>query len=384
MEWEDIYNKSKLVVDKVASSLLDGTEIVCKDEQLETLANKLIDVRYMKERLENRKCFNGKKAFLLMKKRDMWRRCVRIGIWTSSVACVVLGCVLLLTIKKGIVSSLAVVNAEIRSVEKKALLIRSNGQKVVLGKEEQCLQESDMAFVIADSIGLKYSSIHKYPYDSLVVNRIEVPRGGMYMLKLSDGTQVWMNSDSWIEFPVIFSTKCREIKLGGEAYFDVVKNNNSPFVVNTQLGQVKVFGTEFNVKCYPEDAVIATTLVEGSVLFVNKNVQAVTLNPGEQAIWGKEYSQAVVQKVNVDNFISWKENRLSFQGESLEKIMQTLARWYNVEFVFESSRLKKEKFSGNLDKYTDIKTFLRLFEMGANVHFEVQGRTVFIREKRLR
>ena len=138
------------------------------------------------------------------------------------------------------------------------------------------------------------------------------------------------------------------------------------------------------MKCYLEDAVVATTLVEGKVLFENKNNQVIILNPGEQATWGNEYGQTLVQKVNVDYFISWKENRLAFQRESLEKIMLILSRWYDLDFIFENEKLKKLEFSGNLDKYTDIYAFLRLFEMGANVHFEVKGKMVFIQEKKSR
>ncbi len=381
MKWEDIYCKSKLAVDKATSSLLGETGVVHEDEQLESIVDKLLDTEYMEGCLEERKRFNGKKAFLQMKRHGMWKKWIRIGVWASSAACVAIVCVLLLTFEKEPISSFEIANSEIQSVETKALLIRSDGQKVALGKGRQYLHEDGVVVVTADSVGLKYSSVDENTYDSLAVNRIEVPRGGMYMLKLSDGTHVWMNSDSWIEFPVVFSKKYREVKLGGEAYFDVAKNGSSPFVVKTLLGEVKVLGTEFNVKCYPEDALVATTLVEGRVSFANKNMQTVTLHPGEQATWGKEYSRTVVQKVNVDNFISWKENRLSFQRESLEKIMLILSRWYDIGFVFENERLKKLEFSGNLDKYTDIYTFLRLFEMGSNVHFEVQGKTVFIREK---
>lgn len=382
MKWEDIYNKSKFVVDRLTSSLLDETDVMCKDEQLKAIVDKLQDSEYLEKCLESRKRFNAKKAFLDMKKRNMWNRWMRIGVWISSAACAIVVCILLLTIEKKPIPSLEVVCSEIQPVDKKALLIRSDGQKVVLGKDARYLQEGDAALVTVDSCGLKYSSVNEDSFDSLIINRIEVPRGGMYMLKLSDGTEVWLNSDSWIEFPVVFSKEYREVQLRGEAYFNVAKNTHSPFIVKTLLGKVKVLGTEFNMKCYLEEAVVATTLVEGKVLFENKNNQVITLNPGEQATWGNEYGQTLVQKVNVDYFISWKENRLAFQRESLEKIMLILSRWYDLDFIFENEKLKKLEFSGNLDKYTDIYAFLRLFEMGANVHFEVKGKMVFIQEKK--
>lgn len=107
---------------------------------------------------------------------------------------------------------------------------------------------------------------------------------------------------------------------------------------------------------------------------------SVILKPEEQLIFEKENSQSIVRKVNVNHYISWKDNRLSFQGETLDMIMKTLSRWYNVEVVFEDSTLKALEFSGNLDRFTDIQEFLSLFELGVNVKFEVKNRTVYIRK----
>ena len=149
--------------------------------------------------------------------------------------------------------------------------------------------------------------------------------------------------------------------------------------MKTGTRSVEVLGTEFNIKCYPDETVLITTLVNGKVRFDDGINPSVILKPEEQLIFEKENSQSIVRKVNVNHYISWKDNRLSFQGETLDMIMKTLSRWYNVEVVFEDSTLKALEFSGNLDRFTDIQEFLSLFELGVNVKFEVKNRTVYIR-----
>ena len=202
----------------------------------------------------------------------------------------------------------------------------------------------------------------------------------MYLLTLSDSTRVWLNADSRLEYPLAFSGNMREVKLKGEAYFEVVKNAEAPFVVKTDLGDIKVLGTEFNMKCYSDETALVITLVNGKVKFDDEINPSVILKPEEQLIFEKENRQSIVRKVNVNHYTGWKDNRLSFQGETLDMIMKTLSRWYNVEVVFEDSTLKALEFSGNLDRFTGIQEFLSLFELGVNVKFEVKNRTVYIRK----
>ena len=160
----------------------------------------------------------------------------------------------------------------------------------------------------------------------------------------------------------------------------MVKDKSAPFIVRTESGNIEVLGTEFNIKCYSDETALVTTLVNGKVKFDDGINPSVILKPEEQLIFEKENSQSIVRKVNVNHYISWKDNRLSFQGETLDMIMKTLSRWYNVEVVFEDSTLKALEFSGNLDRFTDIQEFLSLFELGVNVKFEVKNRTVYIRK----
>ena len=372
MKWDEIHDQSRVVVDKAIENLLaEGKEVEKKENDI---VEKLRDVEYVGKKLEKRKRYSGKDAFLRLKHQMERRKRLRVAMWMASAACVAVVCVILLQWKQ------IVKQENIFPAEMKAILVRADGEQVVLGKEYRNWEEIGNVLIAADSTGLEYNRLKQTNTDTVVFNQLIVPRGGLYLLVLADGTRVWMNSDSHLKYPVMFAGGKREVILSGEAYFDVVKDKSAPFIVRTESGNIEVLGTEFNIKCYSDETALVTTLVNGKVKFDDGINPSVILKPEEQLIFEKENSQSIVRKVNVNHYISWKDNRLSFQGETLDMIMKTLSRWYNVEVVFEDSTLKALEFSGNLDRFTDIQEFLSLFELGVNVKFEVKNRTVYIRK----
>ena len=382
MKWDEIHDQSRVVVDKAIENLLaEGKEVEKKENDI---VEKLRDVEYVGKKLEKRKRYSGKDAFLRLKHQMERRKRLRVAMWMASAACVAVVCVILLQWKQIEVllpkTSTIVKQENIFPAEMKAILVRADGEQVVLGKEYRNWEEIGNVLIAADSTGLEYNRLKQTNTDTVVFNQLIVPRGGLYLLILSDGTRVWMNSDSRLKYPVIFSGNKREVILSGEAYFDVVKDESVPFIVKTETGNIEVLGTEFNIKCYPDEASLVTTLVNGKVRFDDGINPSVILKPEEQLIFEKENGLSIVRKVNVNYYTSWKENRLSFQEETLDVIMKTLSRWYDVEIVFEDSALKELEFSGNLDKFTGIQDFLSLFELGVNVKFEVKNRTVYIRK----
>ena len=268
---------------------------------------------------------------------------------------------------------------EIRSAEMKALLIKTDGEQVMLGKESRQLKEKNGMLIAIDSGGLEYPLQKQFVSHTTDYDELIVPRAGMYCLSLSDGTRAWLNADSRLKYPVVFAENERRIRLSGEGYFKVAKDTQAPFIVETDLGEIRVMGTEFNVKCYPDETIIATTLVNGKVSFINSEVPERILAPGQQLLFERGNQEAEIRQVNVCNYIGWKDNQLIFHKETLEEIMRILARWYDIEVVFENNDLKQLEFSGNLNKYTDIETFFRLFGIGANVRFQLSGRTVYIK-----
>ncbi|TKG95004.1 DUF4974 domain-containing protein [Puteibacter caeruleilacunae] len=180
---------------------------------------------------------------------------------------------------------------------------------------------------------------------------LEVPYGETASLRLPDGTKVWLNSGSTIDYSAAYGIDNRNIDLSGEAYFEVTKNKKVPFVVKTDKMDVEVTGTKFNVTSYPEDEEVYTTLAEGGVNIKNKEGSVMhVLKPGEQAVWDKIKGKSIVRKVNLKHFTSWKDGVLIFEKERLEVVLHHIERWYNVRVVLENESLNNEVVTGALLK----------------------------------
>ncbi|MEN9909937.1 MAG: hypothetical protein RLZZ540_3096 [Bacteroidota bacterium] len=194
-------------------------------------------------------------------------------------------------------------------------------------------------------------------------NYLTIPRGGKFFIKLSDGTQVWLNSETKLKFPVAFiEGQTRQVELVyGEAYFDVspsTKHKGAHFKVLTDKQQVDVIGTKFNIKAYKDEANIYTTLVEGKVdVSIEKSKQR--LMPNQQFNLNTKTSNAFVKNVDVYNEISWKEGVFSFENITLKEMMKVLSRWYDVDFVFKNKAIENEIFDGVLRKNQSLDEILR-------------------------
>ncbi len=387
MEWEDIYEQSRKIANEALESLLEEREPACGEGAEQRIAKRLRDGGYLAARAEQRKRFCGKEAFQTLLCREKKHRRRRIAAWVGTAACVTVACGMAgwwVQRQETALSPAPAPSATVCKIETRAILIKGDGKQVVLGKEPLQTTEGNATTVAIDSTGVAYISRENPHADTAVTNVLLVPRGGMYSLTLCDGTRVWVNADSRLEYPVAFSGRQRTVRLSGEAYFDVAPNGKSPFVVKTGRGDITVTGTEFNVKCYADEHHIATTLVEGRVSFAGKGQEQhpQPLRPGEQAVWEESSCQTTLQRVNVRHYIGWKNNKLSFQEESLEDIMRTLSRWFNTGVVFENEELKALVFSGNMEKFSDLTPLLRLFELSSDARFEVKEGTVYIRKKK--
>lgn len=214
-------------------------------------------------------------------------------------------------------------------------------------------------------------------------NTLVVPRNGEYHIVLNDGTEVWLNADSYLKFPVYFKGKERRVVLTGEAYFKVAHHDQYPFIVETDLGNVRVYGTEFNVKRYEEEHNIRTTLVNGSVGFClreDKPENYVIIEPGHQISY-QVGEKIVVKKVNISNEIAWRNQLFCFESCTLEEIMKDIARWYDVSISFESEHLKKLYFTCTLDRYGNIEQLLRFFKEVYDIEFKIEGKQITVVEK---
>jgi transmembrane sensor len=208
-------------------------------------------------------------------------------------------------------------------------------------------------------------------------NSIEIPRGGEYQLTLSDGTRVWLNSETSIRFPVFFLGKKRDVQLTGEAYFEVAENKNMPFIVHTGETDIHVTGTAFNVRAYSGEKNMAATLVEGEVNVIrNQTKETLRLKPGQQAVVSG--LETHVGEVNVEQFIAWKNGRIYFENNSLEEILSNLARWYDVEVNYTDENLKKLRFSIDVERYTEFNRVFEIIELTRKVKFSINKNEVTV------
>ncbi len=217
-------------------------------------------------------------------------------------------------------------------------------------------------------------------------NTLRIPKGGEYQVVLSDGTKVWLNSDSELSYPVHFNKEVRNVSLTGEAYFEVASDIKRPFYVNTSTMRVRVLGTSFNVNSYEATDYTSTTLVEGSVevAFAGtdgnyKNVEY--LSPNEQFRYNVQTHIHQVNKVDPYYYISWKDGRMVFRNEPLGSFMEKVSRWYNIEVVFEDKELKDIRFSGDLKRYNDLTDFLQILEKEMTVKVRVKDNHIIYLSK---
>ncbi len=264
----------------------------------------------------------------------------------------------------------------IRPGSRQAYIELVNGEKIVLGEPEKGLMKNVDGGILKEGMeGLVMvgNDSAKNEGRKVEYNRVIVPRGGEYQLILADGTKVWMNSDSKFEFPTVFTGTERRVRLQGEAYFQVQRNEKMPFHIEVDGMEVAVLGTSFNIQAYGE--LVHTTLVEGAVA-LNVGGNTFRLSPGEEAEVNK--GKVRVQKVDVYERIAWKEGKFIFREKRLEEVMEILGRWYDVEICYQNAAVKNLHFTGNIPRHATIGEVLQFLERTRLVHFSVAGRTVIV------
>lgn len=220
-------------------------------------------------------------------------------------------------------------------------------------------------------------------------NEIIVPLGEKAQIILSDGSHVWINSDSKLRYPVQFGENSRDVSLVGEAFFDVVKKPGKTFIVNTQDAKVNVLGTAFNVKCYPADKKTQTTVVRGKVKVedIHGTSEPIIIKPNEMATIREEapsekqasrLSGITVNKVDPEGLVSWKDQLLVFAGETFEDLAVKMERWYNVKIKIEDADLKPERFNGKFVHNETVYQVLEAIKITTPISFRVEKDTIII------
>ena len=262
--------------------------------------------------------------------------------------------------------------------ERFAVLQMPSGEMTVLNEGADNNVEMGKGVVFRKDSVCDLNGVERLPEtEEIQYSLIWVPRGGEYNFTLSDGTNVWLNADSKLKFPVAFSGDTREVYLEGEAYFEVTKDSLAPFIVKTHTTTTRVLGTSFSIKAY-EDEEVRTTLVEGKVE-VKMGEHQTMLKPGQQFVSLKD--DFVIRNVDVMAYTSWRYDRFAFDDETLDVLLKQLERWYNIQVTFENPVLKSLRFTGNIPKYEDIQKVLQLIELTTNITFELKDRVLIVREE---
>jgi transmembrane sensor len=265
--------------------------------------------------------------------------------------------------------------------------------RIMPGKNQATLTLSDGTTVLLDSAtqvssinqhGVKISKTAdgKLVYVSTATgklveayNTIRTPNGGRYEITLPDGTFVALNAASKIKFPIVFVGNERRLELDGEAYFEVAKDAEKPFLVVSGSQTVEVLGTHFNINSYEDEPLVRTTLLEGSVRV--KGGTQVVLKPGEQARAGHGAETFQVSKVDIQTEVAWKDNLFFFENEPIKNCMRQVARWYDVEVVYQDD-VSDKKVWGSITRFSGISKVLEILEQTGNIHFKVEGRRITV------
>lgn len=261
----------------------------------------------------------------------------------------------------------------------RALLTLADGTTIVLDSVANGpLSQQGEARVIKQAKGQLAYNISGSGTAGVVYNTLSTPRGGQFQVILPDGSKVWLNSISSLKYPTVFNGKERIVELRGQGYFEIAKNPGRPFKVRVGEMEVQVLGTHFDIMAYTDEPTINTTLLEGSVKVVNR--QSTILAPGQQASVSNQSGKSspiLVQPVDVEKVVAWKNGLFEFNNADLVTILREIARWYDVEIVYET-KTNTARYVGGISRNLDLSNVLRLLEANGIHHFRNEGHKVIV------
>lgn len=262
----------------------------------------------------------------------------------------------------------------------KAILTLSNGQRIVLdsvsgGK----IAVQGTATIVRTGGGIGYTSSNDSgkagDSGETLYNTVTTPKGGQYAIELADGSKVWLNSASSIRFPTVFKGAERMVELTGEGYFEIRKNVRMPFSVLVGQMKVQVLGTHFDIMAYSDESTINTTLIEGAVA-VRAGEQVQRLLPGEQVALAADH-RMTLRQADIEKTMAWKNGFFEFDQMDLAAIMRQVARWYDVEIVYQTAP-DHTALGGSIGKGLSLAEVLNLLEADGLHHFKIEGKKVYV------
>ena len=212
-----------------------------------------------------------------------------------------------------------------------------------------------------------------------VYNELNTAYGITSKLVLADGTKVWLNSGTNLKYPLNFTNYRREVYLEGEAYFEIAKNRHKPFIVKTSDMDVKATGTSFNVMAYPEEDMVETTLIMGKASLVKELESSgfevlAELTPGEKTTFYNKERKIVMEKVDTDKIISWREGQLIFRDDPMDNVVKKLGRWFNTDIELIDDELISYRYTATFSDET-LSQVLELLKVSSPIEYTYSQRT---------
>jgi len=361
-------------------------------EEMETEEETIIDTETIYKRIITHPEFREKGVFI--KQHNL--------LWFSSIAAAILLIIgMFLFYRESLEpeflhgSVVSKYSAEDIQEDKKAILRLADGTEIDLDKAESGLLAKDGNMQIT----LKGTELH-YEGDNVLalegkdktaMNTITTSRGRQFQVVLPDGSKMWLNASSSLIYPVRFNNDVRTVEISGEAYFEVEKAKDWPFIVKTSTQQVEVLGTHFNVSAYSDDKVSKTTLVEGRVHITtladknnyldqsNREIKelSVILSPGQQAVTFKGNDKIKVEKVDPEEVVSWKQNLFVFNNEEISEVMKKIIRWYDIKVEYQDG-MEGKRIGGTIPRFENIEKLMSALEATGLLRYKMEGGKVII------
>lgn len=261
-----------------------------------------------------------------------------------------------------------------------ATLTLSNGEVIELKAQETGIirRDTTCSIELTEEHGLACTVAPAMQDDTVLrYNTLQVPQGCNFLLTLSDGSRVWLNAESTLRYPEKFAPGRREVELEGEGFFEVRTDSSAPFYIDVRGLKTEVLGTTFNLKAYPDEPEVVTTLVTGQIRQECEGLRPILLTPNTQSIYNPQEMHLQTSSVNPAEALAWKDGRFIFKNRPLEEIFRELGRWYSLEEVtYFPPELKNTCFYLNTNRFENVRTVLETLEKTNTLSFELEGNRV--------
>lgn len=253
-----------------------------------------------------------------------------------------------------------------------AQLILGDHEVILLtSTDDRCIyNELQGVRILQEAGNLKYTTERNLP-DTLIYNQVRTLTGMEYYVTLAEGTQIHLNAESLLTYPVFFQGDTRTVTFEGEGYFQVSRDAQHPFSVKLGDVSLEVLGTSFNIRAYADEPQMFITLESGALAMNGQSIK-----PGEQLIYDKESQSILIREVNTKEHVSWHEGHFLFRNERLEDILHYLARWYDFTYTFADEEAKNVRIGAYFERYNSLQPILNMLKRTELVDFEVKGKNI--------